>query len=77
MQSNLHQKRYENKSNGNKFNAYKPKSNNFKKKGNCFVCGKPGHHAPQCRKRVRNDNPPLPNANLVEGDEQVIYVVVS
>ena len=32
----------------------KPNSSNkvqnptFKKKCNCFVCGKPGHHAPQC-----------------------------
>ena len=33
----------------------KPNSSNkvqnptFKKKGNCFVCGKPGHHASMCR----------------------------
>ena len=46
-QGNSHQKRYDNKSDGKKSNAYQPKSNNFKKGGNCFVCGKPDHHAPQ------------------------------
>ena len=51
--------------------------NTFKKKGSCYVCGKPGHHAPQCRKRVKignSGNPP--KANLVEGDD-IIAVVVS
>ena len=49
----------------------------LKKKGTCFVYGKPCHHAPQCRKRVKtlnNGNPP--KANLVEGDD-IIAVVVS
>ena len=37
----------------------KPNSSNkvqnptFKKRSNCFICGKPGHHAPQCRNRKR------------------------
>ena len=62
-------------------NAFKPKMTNpnfKKKKGNCYVCGKPGHHAPQCRKRMRNDNPPKPQANLV-GDENddIIVAVIS
>ena len=42
-----------------------------------FFCGKPGHYAPQCRKRVKarnNGNPP--KANLVEEDD-IIAVVVS
>jgi len=56
-------KRYENKPYHNKksnFSNSRPKGSNptFKKKGNCFVCGKHGHHAPQCRRRARNDNPP-------------------
>ncbi|KAG2403168.1 uncharacterized protein HKW66_Vig0184540 [Vigna angularis] len=45
----------------------------FKKKGNCFVCGKSGHHAPQCRRRARNDNPP--RANIAEGDDIIVVVV--
>ena len=51
-------------------------NHSFKKKGACFVCGKPGHFAPQCRYRiVRNDNPPKPRANLVEGDDIIIAVI--
>ena len=42
--------------------------------GGCYVCGKPGHYAAQCRKRKDgNYNPP--KANLVEGD--VIAAVIS
>ena len=58
----------------------KPKISNpyaFKKRGTCFVCGKPGHHAPQCRKRVKTGNSGNPpKANLVEGDD-IIAVVIS
>ena len=70
-------KRYKHKSQNS---GNKPKISNphaFKKRGTCFVCGKPGHHAPQCRKRVKtgnNENPP--KANLVEGDD-IIAVVIS
>ena len=47
-----------------------------RKKGACFVCGKPGHFAPQCMyKVVRNDNPPKPRANLVEGDDIIVAVI--
>lgn len=73
VQGKVHQKRYENKS-----HDYKPKATNpsfKKKKGSCFVCGKPGHHAPQCRKRVRNDNPPKPKTNLVQGDDIIAAVI--
>ena len=35
----------------------------FKKKGNYFVCGKPRHHAPQCRNRNRLEKV-NPRANL-------------
>jgi len=45
----------------------------FKKKGNYFVCGKSGHHAPQCRHRAKNDYPP--KANLVEGKDTIVAVV--
>ncbi|XP_060964774.1 uncharacterized protein LOC133033727 [Cannabis sativa] len=47
----------------------------LRKKGSCFFCGKPDHHAPQYRKRVRNDNPPKPNANSVEGDDIITAVI--
>ncbi|XP_022636030.1 uncharacterized protein LOC111241622 [Vigna radiata var. radiata] len=62
-------KRYEHKLDHKKKNNFlisRPNGCNltFKKKGNCFVCGKSGHHAPQCRHRVRNDNPP--RMNIVE-----------
>lgn len=48
----------------NKTHDLKPKVNNpmFKKKGTYHVCGKCGHHAPQCLKSVRNDNPPCSEA---------------
>jgi len=48
----------------------------FKKKGACFVFGKPGHFVSQYRCRVmRNDNPPKPRANLVEGDGIIVVVI--
>ena len=48
----------------------------FKKKGACFVFGKPGHFVSQYRCRVmRNDNPPKPRANLVEGDDIIVAVI--
>ena len=85
-------KRYANKIDHNNKNKYKyniprvaasnpipcaPASNPcFQKKRACFVCGKPGHFASQCRYKVmRNDNPPKPRANLVEGDD-IIDVVI-
>ena len=47
-----------------------------RKKGARFVCGKPGHFVPQCKYRVvRNDNPPKPRANLVEGDDIIVVVI--
>ncbi|KAK2373270.1 hypothetical protein QL285_074314 [Trifolium repens] len=50
------------------------------KNGDCYVCGKSGHHAPQCRYRKSNDNPPKPRANLAEGDDDnndIIVAVIS
>jgi len=73
-------KRYENKPDHkrkNNFRNSRPNGSNpvFKKKGNCFVCGKPGHHAPQCRHKARNDNPP--RANIAQGEDDTIVAVVS
>ncbi|OIS96469.1 hypothetical protein A4A49_58572, partial [Nicotiana attenuata] len=49
--SNNNHKRYENKSQG-----CKPKNPSLKrKKGSCFVCGKPGHNVSQCKYKARND----------------------
>ena len=69
-------KRYKHKSQNS---DNKPKISNpqaLKKKGTCYVCGKPDHHAPQCRKRVKNGNSGNPpKANLVEGDDIIAAVV--
>ena len=47
-----------------------------RKKRACFICGKLGHFAPQCRyKVVRNGNPPKSRANLVEGDDVIVVVI--
>jgi len=45
----------------------------LRKKGNCFVCGKSGHHTPQCRHRARNDNPL--RANIAEGENIIVAVI--
>jgi len=44
-----------------------------KKRAITFVCGKSGHHAPQCRHRVKNDYPL--KANLAEGEDTIVAVV--
>ena len=58
----------------------KPKISNphtLKNKGICYVCGKPGHHAPQCRKRVKTGNSGNPlKANLVEGNDIIASIVL-
>ena len=41
--------------------------------GNYFVCGKAGHHAPQCRHRAKNDYPP--KENLAEGEDTIVAVI--
>ena len=41
-----------------------------------IMCGKPDYHAPQCRNRKRNNNPPKTMVNMVEG-EDIIAAVVS
>jgi len=71
-------KRYEKKIDhkkkpNNKFSRLTETNPTYKKKGNCFVCGKPGHHAPQCKHRAKNDYPP--KANLPEGEDTIMLVV--
>ena len=61
------------KNKSNFFRSSRPKTT-FKKKGICFVCGKPGHHSPQCRHKVKSDNPP--KANIAKGKD-TIYAVIS
>ena len=46
----------------------------IKKQGNCFVCGKSGHHAAQCRHRKRTKKSNL-KENLAEA--KVITIVIS
>ena len=63
------------KKNHNGKNLHKTQGSSFKKKGNCFVCGKAGHYAQECRHRKRNDKPTKPNVNLVEVDDIIVAVV--
>jgi len=37
------------------------------------MCGRSGHHAPKCRRRVKNENPS--KENIVEGDDTIFAVV--
>jgi len=37
------------------------------------VCGKSGHHAAQCRRRARNNNPP--RVNIAQGKDTIVAVV--
>ena len=62
------------KSNQNSKMKRNPNST-FKKQGNCFVCGKPGHYSAQCRFRKTGEAPSKSQASLVESD--IIVVVVS
>jgi len=71
-------KRYDKKSDhkkkyNNKFSRPNGTNLTFNKKGNCFVCENPGHHAPQCRHRAKNDYPP--KENLVEWEDTIVVVV--
>lgn len=64
--------------NDKKLDNNRPKPTTFKKKGNCYVCGKPGHHAPQCRKRFRwNDKLLRPNANMAEAGDIISKITSS
>lgn len=65
-------KRYVNKKPNQNIPKFTP---TFKNKGNCYVCGKLGHFAKHCRHRLRNGNPPKPNANLVKGDDIFVAVI--
>ena len=58
-------------------NSFKSHDTSFKRKGNCFVCGKPGHYAAQCRNRHKKENGNPPKANLVEGDDVIAAVVAT
>jgi len=63
-----HKKKY-----NNKFSCPNETNPTFKKKGNCFVYGKLGHHAPQGRHRTKNDYPP--KTNIVEGEDTIVAFV--
>ena len=76
------QQNFKGKNNNSKFNKNKanrsiqsPTPPSFKKKGNCYVCGRPGHYASQCK--FRKEPLPPPKANLVENNEDIIAAVVS
>jgi len=56
-----HKRRYDNKLNhklGHNKNHVPRVSNPTFKKGHCYVCGKKGHYALQCKYRKKNENPP-------------------
>jgi len=63
-----HKKKY-----NNKFFRSNRTNSTFKKKGNCFVCGKSDYHAPQCRHRAKNYY--SPKVNLAEGEDTIVAVV--
>jgi len=68
-----YEKKIDHKKKYNKFSRPNGTNPTFKKNGNCFVYGKSGHHAPQCRHRAKNDYPP--KANLAEGEDTIVAVV--
>ena len=70
VEDKLVPKRYKKNNNDNKFSCPNGTNTTFKKKGNCFVSGRLGHHAPQCKHRVKNEN--SPKTNIV-----TIVVIVS
>ena len=61
----------------NKFNKpFAPKGKDFKKiKGSCWVCGKLGHKAQDCRHRKDGNNIHTNQANINEVDENLVAVV--
>ncbi|KAJ9684091.1 hypothetical protein PVL29_016537 [Vitis rotundifolia] len=52
----------------------KVQNSTIKKRGNCFVCGKSGHHAAQCRHRKRTENT---NSKENLAETEVITAVIS
>ncbi|KAK3023360.1 hypothetical protein RJ639_043441 [Escallonia herrerae] len=56
-------------------NHLKPQGSNFKKKGDCFVCGDSGHHAAQCSFRKGSDNRAPLRAHLAEAAYVIVAVV--
>jgi len=47
----------------------------FKKKGNCFVCGKPGHYSAQCSFQKTGEALSKQSASLIQSD--IIVFVIS
>ncbi|OIT22122.1 hypothetical protein A4A49_55030 [Nicotiana attenuata] len=78
VEDNKRQRKSNNKY--DKRNGYKPKTDDhtFKRKGNCFVYGKPSHYAVQCWKRFGKDNPTKAKVNLTKAKaDDIIAAVVS
>lgn len=79
-QNKFHKKTYDHKPDHklghNNHNSFIPCVTNpiFKKRGECYICGKPGHHAPQCRHRKNNDNPS--KGNLAEEEDITVVLLL-
>ena len=61
---------------GKKMSKLKPKGKDFKKiKGNCWVCGKAGHKAQECRHRKDQTATRTNQAHVYEFDDNLVAVV--
>ena len=61
---------------GKKMSKLKPKGKDFKKiKGNCWVCGKAGHKAQECRHRKNQTVTRTNQAHVHEFDDNLVAVV--
>ncbi|CAH9104758.1 unnamed protein product [Cuscuta epithymum] len=82
-QKNMYKHNHKKESHQKKFPTNKGVGQIHKAKALCYVCGKPGHKAYQCknRKGLQNGNnkhvdTPTPQVNLAENDDIIAVVVV-